>query len=235
MITVEARPEPLLVDPGLTAVLVVDMQNDFGAPGGMFARAGVDIRGIEAAAAATEPVLHAAREAGIPVVYLKMAHTADLADAGPADGPHWLKHGPLGIGQTIAAPDGAETRVLVDGTWSTEILDELAPEPGDHVVRKHRYSGFFETELEELLRSLGVRYLLVTGCTTSVCVESTVRDAMFRDFSCVVLEDCTAEPIGAELDRSNHDASLTVIETLFGWVTGSEAVLSTLAQAPQRA
>src|SRR5207244_5323110 len=100
-------------------------------------------------------------------------------------------------------------------TRSTEIHDALAPEPGDRIVSKHRYSGFFETELDGVLRGLGATHLLVTGCTTSICVESTVRDAMFRDYSCIVLEDCTAEPIGAELSRTNHEASLLVIETLF--------------------
>ena len=72
-------------------------------------------------------------------------------------------------------------------------------------------------------------HLLVTGCTTSVCVESTVRDAMFRDYSCIVLEDCTAEPIGAGLSRTNHDASLLVIQTLLGWVSNSRAVCESLA------
>ena len=120
----------------------------------------------------------------------------------------------------------------MDGTWNTEILDELAPEPGDRVVLKHRYSGFFETDLDEILGKLGANYLVVTGCTTSVCVESTVRDATFRDYSCIVLEDCAAEPIGAALSRTNHEASLTVIETLFGWVSNSSAMLGALAQPP---
>jgi ureidoacrylate peracid hydrolase len=87
--------------------------------------------------------------------------------------------------------------------------------------------------LDDLLRRLGVRYLLVTGCTTSVCVESTVRDAMFHDYSCIVLEDCTAEPIGAGLPRTNHDASLLVIETLFGWVSNARAACEALSQQAQ--
>jgi len=71
----------------------------------------------------------------------------------------------------------------------------------------------------------------VTGCTTSICVESTVRDAMFRDYTCVVLEDCTAEPIGAHLPRTNHEATLLVIERLFGWVSNADAVIDALASA----
>lgn len=233
MITVEARPEPLLIDPGATAALVIDMQNDFGAPGGMFERAGIDISGIVATAKATRTFLAAAREAGLPIVYLKMEHDPDLDDAGPSDGPHMLKHIPMRVGEEVAAPDGSVSRILVRDTWNTQILDSLAPEPGDHVVSKHRYSGFFETRLDELLQSLGVKVLLVTGCTTSVCVESTVRDAMFRDYTCVVLEDCTAEPIGVGT-TNNHAASLRVIETLIGWVSSSEAVLNALTLQPGR-
>ncbi|MDQ2910435.1 MAG: cysteine hydrolase [Actinomycetota bacterium] len=233
MLTIEARPEPLRVDPQRTAVLVIDMQNDFGAPGGMFDRAGIDISGIAAAAGATRSVLKAARQAGIPIVYLKMEHAPDLSDVGPVDGPHWLKHRPMGVGDHVAAPDGAKGRTLVRATWNTKILAELEPEPGDPIVSKHRYSGFFKTELNDVLQGLGVKYLLVTGCTTSVCVESTVRDAMFRDYSCIVLEDCTAEPIGAGLPRSNKDASLLVIETLFGWVASAGAVCDALAAQAQ--
>ncbi len=229
MITIDARPEAVGFDPARTAVLVIDMQNDFGAVGGMFDRAGIDISGISEAAAATVPVLRAARKAGIPVIYLRMAHAPDLSDVGPADGPHLLKHRHLGIGDEIVAPTGDPGRVLVDGTWNTEILDELAPEPGDRVVLKHRYSGFFETDLDDVLAKLNVRHLVVTGCTTSVCVESTIRDATFRDYSCILLEDCAAEPIGAGLSRTNHEASLTVIETLFGWVSTSSAILAALA------
>lgn len=233
MITVEARPESVGIDPRRAAVLVIDMQNDFGAPGGMFERAGIDISAIVAAAAATRPVLRAARKAGIPVVYLKMEHAPDLSDVGPTGGPHWIKHAPLGVGDNVIAPDGSESRILVRATWNTEILAELAPEHGDPIVSKQRYSGFFQTELDDVLRGLGATHLLVTGCTTSVCVESTVRDAMFRDYSCIVLEDCTAEPIGAGLPQSNHDASLLVIETLFGWVSNARAVVDALARQTQ--
>jgi ureidoacrylate peracid hydrolase len=230
VITVDARPEPLEVDPDRSAVLVVDMQNDFGAPGGMFDRAGIDISGIGAAAEATRPVLEAARAAGIPVVYVNMGHAPDLSDRGPIDGPHAIRHLRLHIGEEIVAPDGSVGRILVRGTWNTRNVDSLAPEPGDVVVSKHRYSGFFETELDDVLRRLGVKYLIVTGCTTSVCVESTVRDAMFRDYTCVVLEDCSAEPIGADLPRTNHEASLLVIERLFGWVSTADAVCGALAR-----
>jgi ureidoacrylate peracid hydrolase len=233
VIKVDARPEPVAIEPSRTALLVIDMQNDFGSPGGMFDLAGLDISAIAAAATRIPPVLEAARGAGIPVVFVKMEHAPDLSDVGPWDGPHWIKHIPMRVGDTVTAPDGSPSRVLVRDTWNTEILPELTPEPGDLIVSKTRYSAFFETELHDLLQRLGVTHLLVTGCTTSICVESTIRDAMFRDYSCVALEDCTAEPIGATLSRTNHEATLLVVERLFGWVSSSSAVTEALALQAQ--
>ena len=230
MITVASRPSPLTIDPARTAVVVIDMQNDFGAPGGMFDRAGIDISGITAAATATSRLLAVARGAHLPIVYVTMKHPADLANVGPEDGPHWIKHLRLGAGETVVAPDGSPGRILIEGTWNTRILDELEPHPGDPIVSKHRYSGFFETELHAVLQGLNATCLVVTGCTTSICVESTVRDAMFRDYTCLVLEDCTAEPLGSEHVRTNHEASLLNIEALFGWVSDSGALIDSLTR-----
>jgi ureidoacrylate peracid hydrolase len=93
---------------------------------------------------------------------------------------------------------------------------------------KHRFSGFYETELDAILKRMGAKYLIFTGCTTSVCVESTIRDAMFRDYLPVLLADCTGEPIGHDLARSNHEASLLTIQTLFGWVADSHRFIKGL-------
>lgn len=230
-VRVEARPGPLDLDLRHAAVIVVDMQNDFGSAGGMFDRTGIDIAPIRATVAPTALVVDAGRQAGIPIVYLKMGFRPDFADLGPPEATNRERHLFMGVGEPVAAPDGTLGRVLVRDTWNTEIVDELAPTPGDHVVYKHRFSGFFQTELEELLRSLGVRDIIFTGCTTSICVESTLRDAMFRDFRCLLLEDCTAEPIGAAADRTNREASLLVVETLFGWVARSRALVDELTRA----
>jgi ureidoacrylate peracid hydrolase len=159
-----------------------------------------------------------------------MAFRPDLSDAGPPDAPTWLKHLPLGVGDTVTAPDGGESRVLVRDTWNTDIVDELAPEPGDIVLYKHRYSGFYGTDLDCKLRHLGIQTLIFTGATTSVCVESTLRDAMFRDYHCLLLEDCTAEPVGNDLPRTNHDASVLVVQVLFGRTARFVDLLSALDQ-----
>jgi ureidoacrylate peracid hydrolase len=227
-VLIDARPEPVSADLACTAVLVVDMQNDFGSKGGMFDTAGIDISVIRRAVEPTARVLAAARECKLPIVYLAMQHRADLADMGDEAAPHRIKHRPMRVGESVTSPDGQPSRILVEGGWGTSILPELRPKGGDVVVPKHRYSGFFETQLDSVLRGLGVQNLIVTGCTTSVCVESTVRDAMFRDYRCVVLEDCTAEPIGASNTRGNHEASLLTIELLLGWVSSSSKFIAAL-------
>jgi ureidoacrylate peracid hydrolase len=230
MVTIDARPDYLTLEPSLTAVVVVDMQNDFGAKGGMFDRAGIPIAGIQAVVAPTVRVLTAARAAGIQIVYLKMQFEPDLSDAGGPDAPNLLIHRRLGVGDPVQAPNGREGRILIKDTWDTDILPALAPQDGDIVVPKHRFSGFFETSLDAILRERGITSLIFTGCTTSVCVESTLRDAFFRDYRCLLLEDCAAEPIGGDLARSNHDASVLVIQTLFGWVSDSGALEAALRE-----
>jgi ureidoacrylate peracid hydrolase len=230
VVTIEAQPGPIAIDTARTAVIVVDMQNDFGAKGGMFDRAGIDLSVIRSAIAPTARVLSAARKAGISIVYIKMGFRADLSDAGPPDSPNWIKHLPLAVGTSVQAPSGVESRILIRDTWNTEILAELTPQTEDTVIYKTRYSGFYQTDLEAILQRLGVKSLIVTGCTTSVCVESTIRDAMFRDYCCVLLADCTGEPFGHQFARSNHDASLLVIQSLFGWVSCSDALLRVLEE-----
>ncbi len=229
-IRVDAQPGPCQLDTTQTAVLVVDMQNDFGATGGMFDRAGIDISGIRKAIAPTAEVISAARKAGVPIVYLKMAFHADLSDLGAADSVNRVRHLQImHVGKEVPAPDGRGSRILIRDTWNSDILPELKPHSADLVVYKSRFSGFYRTDLDERLRAMRVNHLVVTGCTTSICVDSTVRDAMFRDYQCVLLSDCMSEPIGGNLARSNHDASLLTVQTLFGWVSDSARFLRALA------
>jgi ureidoacrylate peracid hydrolase len=212
-------------------VIVVDMQNDFGAKGGMFDRAGIDISGIQKAVGPTAKVLAAARKAGVKIIYLKMGYRPDLSDLGTQDSVNRVRHlGFLHVGETVMAPNGKESRILVRDTWNTDIVSELKPEAGDDVIYKTRFSGFYETDLDARLKQLGAKHLIITGCTTSVCVESTVRDAMFRDYLCVLMADCMSEPIGHGLPCSNHEASLLTVEVLFGWVSDSDQFVGALQQ-----
>lgn len=233
VVTVDAKPDPIAIDVAKTAVIVVDMQNDFGAEGGMFHRAGIDISMIRAAVAPTAKVLSSARSEGIKVIYFKMAFKPDLSDAGPADSPLFARAMKrFRFGEMVKAPNGADSRIFIRDTWNTDILPELTPKAEDIVLYKTRFSGFYETELDSILKRLGVRFLIFTGCTTSVCVESTVRDARFRDYVPVALADCTAEPVGADFPRSNHEASLYIIERMFGWVSNSNDFIKALAARP---
>jgi ureidoacrylate peracid hydrolase len=95
---------------------------------------------------------------------------------------------------------------------------------------KHRFSGFYETSLDSTLKQHGIKYLVVTGCTTSVCVESTVRDAMFRDYQCVLLTDCMTQPtLPSSLPGTSHDASLVVIQAFYGWTSSSDRFVAALS------
>lgn len=234
-IEVAARPGPFALEPDRTAVVVVDMQNDFASPGGMFDRAGIDVTTVRAIVPNIRTVLDASRRAGVLVVYLKMGFRPDLADAGYPTSPTWLKHVPLDVGADVTSPDGTPSRILVRDCWNTEIVDELRPESDDVVLYKTRYSGFFETELDSILHRRAVARLIVVGATTSVCVESTVRDAMFRDFHTLVVSDATAEPIASDAARSNHEASLLTLELLFSHIATTAEVVAALEAVATRA
>jgi ureidoacrylate peracid hydrolase len=213
-------------------VLVVDMQNDFGAKGGMFERAGIDITGIQKAVGPTAQAIASARAAGLKIAYLKMGYRPDLSDLGAPDSVNRMRHLRLNVGKSVRAPDGRESRILIRDTWNTDIVPQLAPQADDLIVYKTRFSGFYETDLDAKLKKMDIKHLIVTGCTTSICVDSTVRDAMFRDYSCVLLADCMSEPIGQGLPRSNHDASLLAVEVLLGWVSSSAEFIRALESRP---
>ena len=166
-----ASPEPISFDPATTAILIIDMQNDFGSRGGMFDRAGLDIAPIQLLVPRIAEVVNAARTAGLLVVYTRQEHNADLSDFGNSGAPHRIKHGRMQVGESITSPDGAPSRILVRDTWNTAIVTELAPRPGDVIISKHRYSAFFETQLDSILRAREIETLIFTGATTSICVE----------------------------------------------------------------
>lgn len=218
-LTIEARPRPYTFEPGWSAVLAIDLQNDFGAAGGYVDSFGVPLEGVRATIEPIGRVLDAARAANMPVVYTRIEFKRDLSNLGGPGSPNR---------EIIGLEPGGD--YLIEGTWNADIVAELAPRPGDLVVSKHRYSAFFETDLDEILRSRGISNLVFVGWTTSVCVESTVRDAVFRDYRCLVLEDCTAETVGRTRVRTNHEATLYVIQAQFGWVADSKSLLDELAK-----
>jgi ureidoacrylate peracid hydrolase len=217
-----ARPDSISFDAAGTAVIVVDMQNDFGSKGGMFDRSGIDISSIQKVIVPTSNVIAAARKKGIQVIYLKMGFHEDLSDLGREEYRNRISHlRKVHVGDTITTPTGDKGRILIRDTWNTDIITQLKPQPNDIMIYKTRFSGFYQTALDSILKRLEKKYLIFTGCTTSICIESTVRDASFRDYLPIVLEDCTAEPVGYGFARSNHEASLLNIQVSFGWVSNS--------------
>src|SRR2546425_574199 len=173
-ITIEATPEPITIDIVRTAVIVVDMQNDFGSKGGMFDRAGVDISIVQKAIGPTRKVLLTAREAGIKIVYLKMGFRPDLSDLGDNDSPNRVRHLHFGVGQQNLAPDGRQGRFLIRDTWNTDVIAELRPEAEDVVLYKHRFSGFYQTELDHILRRQNMVQFCLIETAEPVLIEHHV-------------------------------------------------------------
>lgn len=216
--TLNTRPEPLEVDFARSAVVVVDMQNAFASKGGLLDLAGVDISGAADVVRTIEGVLKAAREKGVQVVYLQTGYKPDLSNGGGASSPNPRKETALCL---MRARPELKGQLLVEGTWDFEIVPELAPQPGDMVVLKTRYSGFAGTTLDSVLRAREIRYLFFVGIATNVCVESTLRDAYFHEYWPVLVTDgaMQAGPPAA------HEATIFNVESFFGWTLRSDSLV----------
>jgi ureidoacrylate peracid hydrolase len=211
----DAKPEPIEVDLTKCAVVVVDMQNAFASKGGMLDIAGTDISGAPRVVSSIKIILDAARQAGVPVVYVQMGYKPDLSNSGGPNSPNWHKE--LAMHLMNCRPE-LKGKLLTEGTWDFAIVEELKPEPGDLVVIKTRYSGFAGTTLDSQLRTRGIRYLFFVGIATNVCVESTLRDAYFQDYWPILIAD-GAMPAGP---ASQHEATLFNVENFFGWTIHAE-------------
>ena len=211
-VTLPAMPEPLTIRPSETAVIVVDMQNAYASSGGYIDKAGFDVSGAEAAITQTKKVLDAARSAGVLVIYFQNGWDKEYAEAGGVGSPNWHKSNAL---KTMRARRELSGTLLAKGTWDYAIIDELAPNPGDIVIPKTRYSGFFNTSVDSVLRSRGIRNLAFTGIATNVCVESSLRDAFHLEYFGIALEDAMHH-LGPDFI---HKATMYNIQTFFGWVS----------------
>jgi ureidoacrylate peracid hydrolase len=216
-----AKPDAVEVDLSRSAVVVVDMQNAFASKNGMLDIAGADLSGAPRVVDVIAQVLAAARRSGMPVVYLQMGYKADLSDSGGPQSPNWHKE--LGIRMMNCRPELKGT-LVTEGTWDFAIVDQLAPQPGDIVIVKTRYSGFARTALDAELQARGVRYLFFTGIATNVCVESTLRDAFFLDYWPILITDATM----AAGPPSMQEATLFNIESYFGWTIPSQEFLTSI-------
>ncbi|KAH9829071.1 pyrimidine utilization protein B [Teratosphaeria destructans] len=223
-VSLPAGPEPLRINKHETAVVVVDMQNAYASPGGYIDVAGFSIDGARSAIAQTKAVVEAARAAGMTVVYFQNGWDADYVEAGTPGSPNWHKSNAL---KTMRARPELHGTLLAKGTWDYDIIEELKPQPGDILVPKTRYSGFFNTGVDSMLRSRGIRNLVFTGVATNVCVESSLRDAFHLEYFCVVLSDAVNH-IGPDFIRQ---AALFNIEKFFGWVSTSAEFIETISGA----
>ena len=185
-----------------TALIVVDMQNDFASKKGRF----VDAYGLHIGAVVqkTKNVIDEFHRVKLPVIFTRMVYRPDYSDAGKRARSRSL---------------GA----LKEGSWGAEIVDELKPMSSDYIINKQRASSFYQTNLDLLLKNLRTETLVVSGIATNVCVESTVRDALFRDYDCIVLADCVATK-----DEETQNSSLRFMNEFAGIVTSSDNLLKTM-------
>ncbi|GAA2162780.1 nicotinamidase-related amidase [Humibacillus xanthopallidus] len=218
-IIVEAAPSPFRFDPASTALVLIDMQRDFVEPGGFGESLGNDVSILQAVVPPLQAVLADARERRLTVIHTREGHLPDLSDCPTAK----LTRGAPSM--RIGDP-GPKGRILIRGEYGHDIIDDLAPLPGELVVDKPGKGSFHATGLDEHLRDAGITSLIVTGVTTEVCVHTTVREANDRGYECLVLSDC----VGSYFPEFQQ-AALAMISAqggIFGWVAPSAAYLSAL-------
>ena len=216
--TIEAEPEQITLDLLKAALIVVDMQNAFVKKGGYLDLAGHDISATQKIIEPCQKLIGALRSIRAKIIYFQMGYSADLSDKGPLDSPGALKSRVLHF---INQHPEAKDKVYVYGTWGAEIIDELKPQPGDITIKKQRYDGFFGTNLDLTLRTLGIKYLFFVGTATNICVESTIRHAFFLDYFPILVSDAVSH-MGPGI---THQATLINVQSTFGWVTTSDNVL----------
>ena len=222
-LTLPALPQRVTLDLHRTALIVIDMQNDFCTPGGWVDHIGGDVTADRAPIAPLNRLTPALRRHGVPIVWVNWGNRPDLANM-PPNQLHLYKPGGTGVGLGDPLP-GHGARVLQKDSWAAAIVDELQVDAADLRVDKHRISGFWDTPLDSILRNLGIRTLLFAGVNTDQCVLCTLTDANFLGYGCVMVEDCCATSSPAFCT----EATVWNVKKCFGFVTSADDVVASLA------
>lgn len=210
-----ARPDPFEFAIDRSALIVIDMQNDFCTEGGLASAAGAKIAHTKAIIPTVKRMLEWARDIGITVVHTREGFLPDLSDCPEVKLERKRLYGGIGIGE-----EGPLGRFLIRGSASHAIVDELLPLDGEPVIDKAGHDAFYETHLSDELVARGITDLFFVGVTTECCVSSTVRSARDRGYRNLIVSDAVAS-----LEPEFHLASLSVFEYLFGWIAASEDVV----------
>jgi nicotinamidase-related amidase len=224
-ITVDAEHQSVTMDLNRTAIIIIDMQNDFCAKDGWVDHIGVDFTPGRAPIEPLQKLLPALRAASVPVIWVNWGNRPDLMNM-PPNQIHLYKRYGTGIGLGEPLPVGGH-KVLEKDSWAAAVVDELKPLPGDICVDKYRMSGFWDTPLDSILRNLGTRTILFTGVNTDQCVLHSLTDANFLGYGCVMVEDCCAT---TSPDYCTA-ATLFNVKKGFGFVTKSDAIIRALPRS----
>jgi ureidoacrylate peracid hydrolase len=224
-IIVQADPESIKIDILKTAVIVVDMQNAFVSNGGYFDLLGHDLSAVQKIIRPCKEIITLARQKGCRIVYLQMGYSPDLSDAGSPNSPNWYKL--RGLKMIRQHPEWKE-KLYVYGTWGVDIIEELKPQQGDILVKKQKHDGFIGTNLDIILKTFDINYLMFIGTATNICVESTLRHAFSSGYFSILVSDAVSH-MGPSLTQ---EATILNVRSTFGWVTTSENLLSAFRGVP---
>jgi len=220
---VPALPQAIEIDLARTALIVVDMQNDFCHAEGWFGCKGIDVAPMKKPIAAIAGLSDALRYAGARIVWLNWGIRADRANLPPSVLYRGKRSAETaGYGEPSSSGHGPS---LVQGSWGAAQIAELPAQPGDISVDKHRLSGFWDSELDSVLREAGITTLLFSGINTDRCVFSTLQDAGFLGYDCILIEDA----VGTPSPQYVTDAIIFLVRQLHGFTTTCSALLSPLA------
>lgn len=221
MVMLKAEPEAIELDVRKTAVIVIDMQNAYVSKGGMLDLQGIDVSNAPKIIEPIDRINSVVREKGCKVIWIVTAHPLDMSHTGGPNTAIWYKDTARNL--VIQHPDWRD-KLTYRKTWGADIVEGLKVEKGDTIFEKMRHSGFFQTNLDTILKTYNIKYLLFTGTATNMCVEATIRDAYYLGYFPILVSDATASSGPPFM----QDAAIFNITACLGWVTTSENIIKAI-------